>query len=234
MRCSPWRRRRRCSGSRTGTFAGWPTRPATLRAGQAKATAAGETPPDTPSTFLDASHDDGGKHWTVTRGEVERFAAEPQATGRGRRLRPHLLRAEVGQHPVGPGRPAQQAQIVAAIERAVAAGMAYLEEHAAWVGRGKSRRRAKGIVAAAYLHDTSRALDPQLHFHVVVANMAEGPDGKVRTLDGRPFYAHAKTAGYLAAAELRHELATTLGWRGRTSSGAGRRRRREPTPPSPR
>ena len=45
----------------------------------------------------------------------------------------------------------------------------------------------------------------------VVANMAESPAGNVMALDGRPFFAHAKTAGYLAAAELRHELASTMG-----------------------
>ena len=99
--------------------------------------------------------------------------------------------------------------------------MGYLEEHAAHVrisvsnedgtGHHLQRHDATGLVAAAYLHETSRALDPQLHFHVVAANMAEGPDGKVRALDGRSLYMHAKTAGFLAAAELRHRLSMELG-----------------------
>ena len=89
--------------------------------------------------------------------------------------------------------------------------MAYIEEHGAWVGRGSSRRPATGIVAAGYVHATSRALDPQLHWHVVVANMAESLTGAVLAVDGRALYAHAKTAGYLAAAQLRHELASSLG-----------------------
>ena len=106
---------------------------------------------------------------------------------------------------------AGQAKILAAIDKAVAVGMDYIGEQAAWVGRGKYHRRAQGLVAADYVHATSRALDPQVHHHVVVANMAESPAGNVMALDGRPFFAHAKTAGYLAAAELRHELASTMG-----------------------
>ena len=120
-----------------------------------------------------------------------------------------------------------QAKIVAAIDKAVAVGMGYIEEQAAWVGRGKHRRRAPGLVAADYVHATSRALDPQLHHHVVVANMAESPSGRCVALDGRPLYAHAKTAGYLAAADLRHELAINHGGGvGHGGARPGRRRRR--------
>ena len=41
--------------------------------------------------------------------------------------------------------------------------------------------------------------------------MTTGPDGKVRALDGRQLYLHAKTAGFLASAELRHQLTARLG-----------------------
>ena len=119
------------------------------------------------------------------------------------------------------GTPAQQVAIEAAVTDAVRAGIGYFEEHAAHVrvsvkaedgsNRHLERQAASGLVAAAYLHDTSRALDSHLHFHVVVANMAEGPDGKIRALDSRSLYMHAKTAGYLAAAELRHRLSIELG-----------------------
>ena len=34
-----------------------------------------------------------------------------------------------------------------------------------------------GMVAGNFLHRTSRALDPHLHTHLVVANVAEGVDG---------------------------------------------------------
>ena len=35
-----------------------------------------------------------------------------------------------------------------------------------------------GFLAAAYLHRTSRAWDPQLHTHVLIANATQGPDGR--------------------------------------------------------
>lgn len=38
------------------------------------------------------------------------------------------------------------------------------------------------IIAGLFHHDTSRALDPQLHTHVVIANMVQGDDGKFRAL----------------------------------------------------
>jgi len=187
------------------------TETAARRAEQAAAIAAGQSPPELGTTYLTASHDGDGKHWRVTRGEVERFALErkvPAAVvgydltfSAPKSVSILWARADA----------AGRAQILAAIDKAVAVGMDYIQEQAAWVGRGRNHRRAQGLVAADYVHATSRALDPQLHHHVVVANMAESPAGNVTALDGRPFFAHAKTAGYLAAAELRHELASTMG-----------------------
>jgi AAA domain/TrwC relaxase len=48
--------------------------------------------------------------------------------------------------------------------------------------------------------------DPQLHTHVLVANMTYGADGKWSALDGRQLYWQAKTAGMLYQTALRHEL----------------------------
>jgi len=72
-----------------------------------------------------------------------------------------------------------------------------------------------GFVAAAFRHRTSRAGDPHLHTHMVVANLVHGPDGRWTALDARPLYHWSKTVGYLYEAELRHQLSTTLGvdWR---------------------
>ena len=52
----------------------------------------------------------------------------------------------------------------------------------------------------------SRALDPQLHTHVVAANLTRGPDGRFTALFGTPIYQAAKTAGYLYQAHLRAEI----------------------------
>ena len=38
------------------------------------------------------------------------------------------------------------------------------------------------LVAALFEHDNSRAQDPQVHLHAVVANATQGPDGKWRVL----------------------------------------------------
>ena len=42
---------------------------------------------------------------------------------------------------------------------------------------GAERLVGGGLVGAAFRHRTSRAGDPQVHTHVVVANAAQGPDG---------------------------------------------------------
>ena len=66
-------------------------------------------------------------------------------------------------------------------------------------------------MAATFRHRASRAGDPQLHTHAVVANMALGPDGRWTALDARPIYAHAMAAGCLYQAVLRARLTAELG-----------------------
>jgi conjugative relaxase-like TrwC/TraI family protein len=96
------------------------------------------------------------------------------------------------------------------------AALAYLEEEACVIRReaqGRRRERAVGFVAAAYQHRTSRALDPHLHTHVIVANMAQSPaDREWRRLDGEPILrSYRLAAGYLYQAHLRAELTSRLG-----------------------
>jgi conjugative relaxase-like TrwC/TraI family protein len=100
-------------------------------------------------------------------------------------------------------------------DAAVAAAVGYLEREAGWTRRGAGGAetvKADGFIAAAFRHRTSRAGDPLLHTHVLVANLARtSDDGVWRTLDSRRLYAHAKTAGALYQAHLRHELTRRLG-----------------------
>jgi Ti-type conjugative transfer relaxase TraA len=101
-------------------------------------------------------------------------------------------------------------------ERAVDDALTYLEQHACRARRGKDGVLVidgKGFAAAAFDHRTSRAGDPQLHTHVVVSNRTLGEDGRWTALDARPLYQHAKTAGYLYQARLRHEVTDRLGAR---------------------
>jgi conjugative relaxase-like TrwC/TraI family protein len=107
-----------------------------------------------------------------------------------------------------------QYRVVAAHEDAVAAALRYLEDNAAYLRRGHAGReivRAQGLLASTFRHRTSRAQDPALHTHVLVANAGIGRDGRSGALDGRALYRHAATAGYLYQAELRHRLSCELG-----------------------
>src|SRR5581483_3166352 len=96
------------------------------------------------------------------------------------------------------------------------AALEYLEDEACVTRRGKNgfiREHGGGFVAAAYQHRTSRAQDPHLHTHVIVANMTQSPsDAKWRALDGEAILkTYRLAAGYLYEAHLRAELARTLG-----------------------
>lgn len=109
-----------------------------------------------------------------------------------------------------------RAAIVEAHRAAWQAALTYLEEEACVTRRGKDgflRERGGGFVAAAYQHRTSRAQDPHLHTHVIVANMTQSPsDGEWRALDGEAILkTYRLVAGYLYEAQLRFELSTRLG-----------------------
>ncbi len=63
---------------------------------------------------------------------------------------------------------------------AVREAFAYLEREAAMTRRGRDGRelvRGQGLLAAAFLHRTSRAGDPQLHTHVLISNLTRSADG---------------------------------------------------------
>lgn len=90
-----------------------------------------------------------------------------------------------------------QSLIVDAHHEAVAEVLAFLEREVAVTRAGANARdgasaqhAVRGVAATAYDHWDSRAGDPQLHTHVVVANKVRAVfDGKWRTLDSRALYA---------------------------------------------
>ena len=107
-------------------------------------------------------------------------------------------------------------EIVDSHEAAVRDALGYLEHEACMARRGHGGAvlvRGGGFVAAAFRHRSSRAGDPLLHTHIVIANATQGPDGRWSALDGRLLYRHAKTAGYLYQASLRAQLTERLGLR---------------------
>jgi len=112
--------------------------------------------------------------------------------------------------------PETQAAVLTAHERSIDAALGYLQREACWARRGHGGATfvaGNGYIAAAFRHRSSRAGDPQLHTHVLIANATKGPDGRWSRLHHPSIYAQAKTAGYLYEAQLRHELTQTLGVR---------------------
>jgi Ti-type conjugative transfer relaxase TraA len=97
---------------------------------------------------------------------------------------------------------------------AVVEALGYLERHATMARRGANGIRkigAGGLVAAGFRHRTSRAGDPQLHTHVLVANAVCGEDGRWSAPDARLLYFHARTGGFVYQAALRARLVESLG-----------------------
>ena len=114
----------------------------------------------------------------------------------------------------GLAEPEVSSQVAAAHEAAITTAVDYLEEVAAFTRAGRNgvhRVAASGFIAAGFRHRTSRDGDPLLHTHVLVANSVLAADGKWRTIDATGLYDHAKTAGYIYSAQLRHELTARLG-----------------------
>ena len=108
------------------------------------------------------------------------------------------------------GDPELSARILDAHDRAVEASLRVLEREAAFVRRGKGgaiRERVAGLVVASYRHRTSRAGDPQLHQHAIVANMATGPDGRWTALDSVRARDFKMALGAIHEAELRANVA---------------------------
>ncbi|HWE58034.1 MAG TPA: MobF family relaxase, partial [Acidimicrobiales bacterium] len=68
------------------------------------------------------------------------------------------------------------AEVRAGHDAAVLAAVEFLQDHAGFCRRGHAgivQEATSGYVAAAFVHRTSRTLDPQLHTHVLVANRVQ-------------------------------------------------------------
>ncbi len=81
---------------------------------------------------------------------------------------------------------ADQIDIQTAHGQAVAYALGYLEREAVAARRGKDglqREQTAGVIAAVYEHSTSRNMDPQLHTHCLVFNVAQRQDGSMGGVD---------------------------------------------------
>ena len=110
----------------------------------------------------------------------------------------------------------RQAAFLRALRIANHTAINYLDRHAAVTRVQHDIVPTTGLVVAAYLHATSRTLDPHPHVHNIVANAVTTLDGQHRTLDARALYRHCPGAAALATAAARWELRTLgVGWRER-------------------
>lgn len=64
----------------------------------------------------------------------------------------------------------------------------------------------EGVAALCFVHRTSRAGDPHLHSHVLVANLVLGEDGRWSAPDLRPLFGRQRVVRALFESQLRHEL----------------------------
>ncbi|HEU4599069.1 MAG TPA: MobF family relaxase, partial [Solirubrobacterales bacterium] len=113
------------------------------------------------------------------------------------------------------GGPPVGAEVKEAHAAAVNSALDYLQQVACWTRRGAGGRefvKGNGFLAAGYLHRSSRAGDPQLHTHVLIAN-ATFAEGRWTRLYHPAIYDHAKAAGYIYEAHLRDELTRRVGVR---------------------
>src|SRR5205085_8921157 len=95
-------------------------------------------------------------------------------------------------------------------DQAVGAAVGWLEAHG-----GRARRRPGGrdghvpvgLVVAGFVHGTSRAVDPDLHTHCLVANLGRHGAGRWSSIDSRVLYRRKMAAGAVYRAELRRATA---------------------------
>ena len=103
----------------------------------------------------------------------------------------------------------ERQEIQAAQQKAVAAASSWLEEHAAFARRGKAgkiKEAAAGLLMAQFDHETSRDLDPQLHTHSFIFNMAPRQDGSWGAIVSRDLYRAQKQADHIYIRCLRQEM----------------------------
>ena len=94
--------------------------------------------------------------------------------------------------------------------KAVRATMAWIEKNLAETRKDVDGKKVPvktdNLIYALVQHDTSRALDPQLHVHALVANLTKGPDGKWQALHADKIWSNNTVIGSVYHAFLRAEM----------------------------
>ena len=150
--------------------------------------------------------------------------------GSGRRLGRRLGDGTIGHRPgrdvtFSASKSVSLAALIGGDERIVAAHDAAVRRTLAWIEENVVETRTmdadsgrmvrtgdQKAVIAAFRHEVSRNLDPQLHTHAVIANMVQGEDGgtprsgKWRTMANEKLYACKMLIGAMYRAELARGL----------------------------
>lgn len=101
-------------------------------------------------------------------------------------------------------------RIVKAHDNAVRAAMEVVEERFV-----KTRfqqdgeivtKNGEGIIAGIYRHDTSRALDPNLHSHAVIANMVKNENGGYSAIENKSVFKNQKLITEIYRSTFENEL----------------------------
>ncbi len=104
-----------------------------------------------------------------------------------------------------------RASISAAHDRAVKAALDQLQHDAEAIvarrGKGGLVQEKADMVVALFQHGTSRELDPQLHTHAFVANLAQRSDGTWGGIESKAIFQWKMAAGAIYRAELAQALA---------------------------
>ena len=114
-----------------------------------------------------------------------------------------------------------QSVIYRAHQDAIATAIGWAEQHVFFTRRGAGgaiQDTVRGVVAAGFDHWDSRAGDPHLHTHVVIANRAQSADGRWRALDSRTLFRYVVALSELHEGVLQDLLSHRLGvgWDERT------------------
>ncbi len=112
--------------------------------------------------------------------------------------------------------PETQAVIYRAHLDAIDEAITWAERHVFFSRSGHGgavREQVRGVVATAFDHWDSRAGDPHLHTHVVVANRAQSvSDGRWRSLDSRTLFGYVVALSELHEGVLQDLLTARLGY----------------------
>ena len=109
--------------------------------------------------------------------------------------------------------PADREKLQHAVQLALEAMVEQIENEFAFsrTGRGGHNLIKSKPVAAAFIHGTSRALDPQYHVHLLLSNLACCEDGRKRTIVSKVLYDNKMLLGSMFRCFVAYYLQRELG-----------------------